>query len=375
MIQPSKSCVRAKSQRLTVGDAATPAIALWLQSRALAGRVAMRMMLLIFLCSMLCLVTRAADAPPAKPSVLGVFSNKADGFDTQALILDSNGKGFYLAAVSGVPVRWKYGPGTNEITLTGPIGANQKAGSFIARFDPAKREFRILDPSGAAGSRPLVHVSDEIPQRFRAAIKGFGDNIHEAALHGDLESVKSLLKANPELVFSKVPTNDPDRRYGYTPLHAAAEQGHKEVVELLLANNADVSAKFSNGWTPLHLAAAHRRKDVVELLLTNRADVNAKGYYGHTPLHVVATSRDKAAIEIAGLLLASKAEVRAKGIDGDTPLHLASRLGCDGMAKLLLAHKADVNAKDNKGETPLRQAAGNGRTNTVELLRQYGGHE
>jgi len=41
---------------------------------------------------------------------------------------------------------------------------------------------------------------------------------------------------------------------------------HKDVVELLLANKADVNAKDNSGKTPLHIAVSKGHKDVVELL-------------------------------------------------------------------------------------------------------------
>jgi ankyrin repeat protein len=53
---------------------------------------------------------------------------------------------------------------------------------------------------------------------------------------------------------------------GSTPLHLAAGRGHRDVVELLLANNADVNAKANNGATPLDFAGGGGHKDVVELL-------------------------------------------------------------------------------------------------------------
>ena len=62
------------------------------------------------------------------------------------------------------------------------------------------------------------------------------------------EKVKALLNDNPDLVFSK-------DHGGRTPLHAAAESGHKHMVELLLANGAEVNAENNDGWTPLKEAA------------------------------------------------------------------------------------------------------------------------
>jgi cytohesin len=51
-----------------------------------------------------------------------------------------------------------------------------------------------------------------------------------------------------------------------TPLQLAVENGHKDVVELLLANDADVNAKDDDGWTPLRYAAGDGQKGLAELL-------------------------------------------------------------------------------------------------------------
>ena len=84
-------------------------------------------------------------------------------------------------------------------------------------------------------------------------------SLHDAAKAGDLEKVKVLLKDHPDLVFNK-DTN------GMTPLHWAAYEDHKEVVELLLAYKAEVNAKGNEGSTPLHLAAVEGHKEVADLL-------------------------------------------------------------------------------------------------------------
>jgi uncharacterized protein len=104
----------------------------------------------------------------------------------------------------------------------------------------------------------------------------FCGEIHDAAKNGDLGRVKALVKDNPDLVFSR--DND-----GWTALHYAAFNGKKDVVELLLANTADVSAKDNVGRTPLHAAASTGHEDVVELLLANKADVNAKATTARRP--------------------------------------------------------------------------------------------
>ena len=80
-----------------------------------------------------------------------------------------------------------------------------------------------------------------------------------------------------------------------TPLHYAAGWGHKEIVELLIAEGADVNAMNGAGQTPLHFAAQEGQKEIVELLIAKGADVNAKTNDGETPL-------DLAKGEIADLL-------------------------------------------------------------------------
>ena len=114
--------------------------------------------------------------------------------------------------------------------------------------------------------------------------------IHDAAKNGDLDKVKALLKANPDLVFSKTDN-------GGTPLHWAVQNGHKDVVELLLANKADVDAKDNNGVSPLHVAADTGYTDVAQLLLADNAAVNAKSNDGSTPLHEAAMMGHKDVVE------------------------------------------------------------------------------
>jgi len=193
-----------------------------------------------------------------------------------------------------------------------------------------------------------------------------GGAIHQAARIGDLEKIKALLKDDPDLVFSKDSKGD-------TPLHWAACNSHKEVIEFLLANKASVNAVDIGGLTPLHCAVGgYDRKDVVELLLANSSDVNAKNSIGWTPLHFAAAKGYKDVVE---LLLTHHADVNAKDNKGWTPLHDAAIAGYADVAELLLDNQADVNAVDNRGSTPLHEAATRANWSVAELLRKRGGHE
>ena len=74
--------------------------------------------------------------------------------------------------------------------------------------------------------------------------------------------------------------------------------GRKDVVELLLANKAELDARDKNGKTPLHFAASYDHRDVLELLLANKAEVNAKTNNGQTPLHMAAVNGHKDVAEL-----------------------------------------------------------------------------
>ena len=102
------------------------------------------------------------------------------------------------------------------------------------------------------------------------AATAFAGPIHTAAKTGDLAGIQAELDKGVDV------DEGDDSWPGMTPLHYAADEGHTEVVELLIANGADVNAKNENGWTPLHLAAYWGGKEIVELLIAAGADVNAK---------------------------------------------------------------------------------------------------
>ena len=112
---------------------------------------------------------------------------------------------------------------------------------------------------------------------------------------------------------------------GSTALHAAAVQGHLEVVALLLEQpGVDLTLVDNHGWTALHLAAAQNHQEVVALLLQQpQVDLNAavRNQEGYTALYLAASQGHQ---DILTHLLANpKTDTNVEDQDGDTALHLA----------------------------------------------------
>ena len=101
-------------------------------------------------------------------------------------------------------------------------------------------------------------------------------------------------------------------------IHKAPEEGNIEAVKKHLTAGTDVSAKESGlGTAPLHRAAFRGHEAIVELLIAEGADVNAKiklgGLKGRTPLDI-ATHPDNpnASAETADLLRKHDGKTGAK---------------------------------------------------------------
>jgi cytohesin len=213
--------------------------------------------------------------------------------------------------------------------------------------------------------------------------------IHDAAMSGDLEKVKALLKDNPDLVFSKdaasktplyraaalghkdvaelLLTHGADINAG-APLIGAAYYGHTDMVDFLLAHGADVNAR-TDDWTPLLAAVAFEHKDVVAKLLAHGADVNATNNIGTSLYWAISTGQT----DILELLLAHHPNVAATFHDGLTTLHLLASAGLNDSLEWFLTNNAEVNARDDVGETPMHLALVRHHNDTAELLRKHGG--
>jgi ankyrin repeat protein len=123
--------------------------------------------------------------------------------------------------------------------------------------------------------------------------------------------------------------------YKRTSLHVAAENGHLEIVKLLLGNNANINSQAGNKKTPLHVAVENGHLEIVKLLLGNNANINSQEDLGYSSLHVAV---EKGHLEIVKLLLENNADVNIQAGNKDIAFYLAVRYGHLKIVKILLKH-------------------------------------
>ncbi|KAM9710343.1 ankyrin repeat and SOCS box protein 11 [Menidia menidia] len=144
--------------------------------------------------------------------------------------------------------------------------------------------------------------------------------IHEAAEKGHRECLELLLPACGGLI-------DPELPGVGTPLYCACQAQASACVELLLHRGADVHTGCGLE-TPLHAAVGAGGPDVVELLLDFGADRACRNAEGHTPLDLSAPkSAVRDALQRAGpCSLAQLCRFRIRRSLGSSRLHRASSL-------------------------------------------------
>ncbi|AOA65270.1 hypothetical protein PP7435_CHR4-0365 [Komagataella phaffii CBS 7435] len=103
-------------------------------------------------------------------------------------------------------------------------------------------------------------------------------NIWVAASDGELAKVQNWVEKHGLSPNEKDPN-------GYTPIHAAAAYGHKELIRYLIEKGADINIQDQDGDTPLHHVES---LEIAQLLVEEfKADPRITNSDGLTPLQFI----------------------------------------------------------------------------------------
>lgn len=155
-----------------------------------------------------------------------------------------------------------------------------------------------------------------------------------------------------------------------TALQTASLRGHVRLVELLLNRGANIDLQTGKDKeTALSLASTFGNEEVVKLLLDKRAKVDLQsGSYGCALHGALAHGQRK----VVNLLLHRGADGNLQGGSYGSALQAASRQGYTEVMEQLLDAGANINAQGGRYGIALMAATASGDINTVELLLHKG---
>lgn len=242
-----------------------------------------------------------------------------------------------------------------DVTVRGgQFGNALNAAAYHGRADMVRAILEIIPPEYSAG-----------PEKHEA--------MRMAAGRGRREVVNLLLDQGTEV--GPLDLSYPFRQqFGEsesfaTPLHAAANNGHLDVVKLLLERGADPNMKNDVEDTALQLAAFNGQFSIVVQLINEHADLEAYNKFRLTPLHRATVNGHD---DVVNYIIRRGVNINARDVNDWTPLHWAARDRQMMVVKALVDHGADVNIQSKLGWTPLTLAFKCGSIEIVTFLLQNG---
>ena len=124
-----------------------------------------------------------------------------------------------------------------------------------------------------------------------------------AAIHSAIRWNKSIADIE-NLLSNNAAVDCQDKSNGNCPIHIAAQNGHSDIVRLLISKKVNLNAKNLKGNTALHMAIAYDFYETASIMISYGADENALNNLG-IPAHL-GLDGDKA-VGIAALVCAETA--------------------------------------------------------------------
>ncbi|EQC31831.1 TKL protein kinase [Saprolegnia diclina VS20] len=182
---------------------------------------------------------------------------------------------------------------------------------------------------------------------------------------------------------------------GLTPLHIAIQEGHAEIVSMLLASpRGVVNQRDARGTTLLHLAVATGHVNVVDVFLNAGFDFDVTNYDGDTPWGLAQNSRNAALISLLDDAIEHKEALLEAAKHGavdcvhmllERPLsaNVTDEVGCSLVHWAVMTHNAallelllkqphlDVDTHNHEGKTPLSLAIQRGHSDIADMIFRH----
>lgn len=215
----------------------------------------------------------------------------------------------------------------------------------------------VLNPQliQTQSERLALVLFESVAQADSAGLPSQDQQLLDAVRRGDVHRAEVALRQGAS-------ANAGNRYVGY-PIAIATEQANQAMVQLLVAQGADVDIVSAGGQTALGRAVDMGNLDLVGILIDAGASPDRRTNYG-VPLLYRATEMGN--IDIVRLLLQGGANANAQ-VAGTTSLYKAVEAGNLTIARLLLEGNADPDQS-----TPLYRAVETGNVELVRLLLNYG---
>jgi uncharacterized protein len=164
----------------------------------------------------------------------------------------------------------------------------------LAELIASKKEALDIFEAAALGRLDrLKQCLRDDPSAINSLSKDGFTALHFACFFGQPDAARLLIESGAAVdAVAANPTQ-------VMPLHSAASSRNLEAARLLLERGAPVNARQQAGWVPIHAAAQNGDRPMVELLLKHHADPKLANDQGKTSAMV---AREKGHAEIAALL-------------------------------------------------------------------------
>lgn len=292
--------------------------------------------------------------------------------------------------VEGMEVNTKSSEGKTALHIAAQFG-NEELASVLLSYGAdvnvkSTPRGKVKERKFYGGRTPLHWAAAEGYGNIIQILLDHGANISEISTRSRRPLQEAVMQGHTWcaklLIEHGAPVNSQDDK-GWAALHEAASYGRYNIAKMLIDQKADIELKseYSDHGnepksrlgrrTPLLLAAQIPHFDVLELLIANGADVHARNVSGEMAIHLGAWFGH---VSVVLAMLEAGADIEAKDLlSQETPLFKAAANGHTSVVILLVQRGARIDHINLHGNNVLQHARLHRPANddTIRILSGY----